>query len=140
MSPKPLSTKPHSSSQVSAGMRFLLYWLPVIALCVAIFWQSSFPSLNTPSLFIHQDKVLHFSAYALLAFLTARALTCEKPNLTKGRIWVIAAVFAALFGLSDETHQAFVPDRTAEIADFLADTLGSVLGAWFYLDFFCSRK
>jgi VanZ family protein len=39
---------------------------------------------------------------------------------------------AALFGLSDEIHQSFVPFRTADAWDVLADALGAALGVGFY--------
>jgi VanZ family protein len=36
---------------------------------------------------------------------------------------------ASAFGASDEFHQAFVPGRTADVADWMADTLGAAIGA-----------
>lgn len=38
-------------------------------------------------------------------------------------------ICAGLFALSDEMHQYFVPGRSAEIADWLADMAGIIL-AW----------
>jgi VanZ family protein len=38
----------------------------------------------------------------------------------------------ALYGLSDEVHQYFVPFRTADPLDLLADALGGALGVLFY--------
>ncbi|MEH0020236.1 MAG: VanZ family protein [Desulfobacter sp.] len=128
----PMTLPPHPDRQRPFRVRLCFYWLPVLALCTAIFWQSAFPSLATPSLFPHQDKLLHLAAYALLAFLTARALACERPGMPRKTIWVLAALFAAGYGLSDEIHQAFVPGRCAEIADFAADALGGMSGAWAY--------
>jgi VanZ family protein len=40
----------------------------------------------------------------------------------------MAIVFASIYGLSDEIHQAFVPSRIASGWDFLADFLGSIWG------------
>jgi VanZ family protein len=42
-------------------------------------------------------------------------------------------VLTALYGLSDEWHQSFVPARYAEAGDVLADLLGGLLGSGFYL-------
>ena len=39
-------------------------------------------------------------------------------------------LLGVLFGFSDEIHQLFVPLRQFEIADFLVDTLGIILGVW----------
>jgi VanZ family protein len=43
--------------------------------------------------------------------------------------WVlpIAVLTTVLFGLSDEFHQSFVPNRVADVLDFAADSLGAFL-------------
>ncbi|MCF6247579.1 MAG: VanZ family protein [Desulfobacula sp.] len=120
--------------------RVIFYRLPVVALCIAIFWQSSFPGMLKQPLFLHDDKVIHFLAYALLAFLTARSLVAEKPDISLFKIRMIAIIFTSFYGLSDEIHQAFVPSRDASIGDFLADSLGSLLGTYLYLNIFFTRK
>jgi VanZ family protein len=38
-------------------------------------------------------------------------------------------VFCSLYGASDEWHQSFVPGRMVEVADWLADSIGGVIGA-----------
>ena len=40
-------------------------------------------------------------------------------------------VFVAMYGLSDEIHQVFVPNRSFEVADILADTMGAVMAQCF---------
>ena len=117
----------------------LCYRLPVIALCTFIFWQSSYPGIISEPLFPYDDKVIHFVIYALLAALTARNLTAEKPFWSLTKIKICAILFACLFGLSDEFHQAFVPSRCASAYDFFADCAGSIAGCFFYLNFL-SRK
>ena len=117
-----------------------LYRLPVIGLCLLIFWQSSYPGIISEPLFPFDDKVLHFGAYALLAFLTARDLTAEKSFWSLPKIKIIAITFSCLFGLSDEIHQAFVPSRDASAGDFLADCAGSIFGCLFYLEVFIRKN
>jgi len=104
------------------------YRLPVIGLCALIFWQSSFPSAISTPLFAHDDKVFHFITYVVLAFLAARNLKKEKSAWSIQKIVLSAIVFSALYGLSDEIHQAFVPARHASFFDFLADGTGSLCG------------
>ncbi len=116
------------------------YRLPVLVFCIFIFWQSSFPSLNSQPLFPHDDKLMHLGAYALLAFLAARNLKQEKPFFSRTKLRILAILFTTLYGLSDEFHQALVPSRDASALDFAADFLGSILGACFYLDFFSRKK
>lgn len=110
----------------------LYYRLPVIALCAAIFWQSSYPIAISKTIFSFQDKILHFLAYAVLSFLTARALKNEKPFWPIKKTIIISAIFASLYGLSDEIHQSFVPSRFCSISDLVADIAGSIAGSFIY--------
>ena len=113
----------------------LFYRLPVIALSVFIFWQSSYPGMISEPLFAHDDKVFHFGIYAILAILAARNLTVEKPLWSPAKIKTIAILFACLYGMSDEIHQAFVPERYASAWDLFADCAGSIAGCFFYMHF-----
>lgn len=87
-----------------------------------------------------QDKLEHLLAFGALTWLFVRALAQEKPGLSGAPLLWIAIAFGAFWGFSDELHQAFVPTRQATLGDFCADVLGSVLGAWFYLDIWPGRK
>jgi len=146
---KPFSKRNHSTGQNSSGDSHvpvsllklnLHYRLPLLAFCLLLFLQSSFPSLPSAPLFPHDDKFMHMGAYGLLAFLAARNLGQERPFFSPKKLKFLAILFAVFYGLSDEIHQAFVPDRTASVWDFAADILGSFMGACFYIDFFRHRK
>ena len=54
-----------------------------------------------------------------------------------GAAWRVRAIlpiaFTALYGLSDEVHQYFVPGRSAEVGDWLADVGGAILAQAFLL-------
>lgn len=91
--------------------------------------QSSFPSPIKKNIVEFQDKWLHLAAFTVLAYLTARALRQERPEMTNMRLFLLAAGFSAFFGFSDELHQFFVPGRSASIWDWVADTIGSAIGA-----------
>ena len=73
------------------------------------------------------DKLQHAAAYAGLAFLMlimARAF--------RGRQWsTYLAVIAigAAYGVADELTQLLIPNRSAELLDWVADLVGLVLGA-----------
>ena len=114
--------------------RFCLYWLPVISLAAAIFIQSSFPSPEMLPRFYLSDKLLHVSAYAVLAALCYRALRRASPMKDRSILPLIlmATVMAVFYGASDEWHQSFVSSRTADIFDLLADLIGSGIGAIVY--------
>lgn len=125
----------------SSGLNLILFYrLPVIALCIFIFWQSSFPGIISEPLFPYDDKVLHFGAYALLAFLSARDLSAEKPFWSPAKIKIITILFTCFYGLSDELHQSFVPERFASALDFIADCAGSISGCLLYMTCFFKKK
>lgn len=117
---------------MTAIKNFLRYWLPPLAWCAIIFGQSAFATPHMVPHWPHFDKVLHTGVYALLGLLFYRALN-TLAGLTGRRalILVLSVVMTTLFGLSDEWHQSFVPARSAEFADLLADFIGGILGALF---------
>jgi VanZ family protein len=92
-----------------------------------------------PSLPEGSDKNLHALLYAGLGALLVRAWS---GGLLGRRVTAtavtVAVTIAALYGISDEFHQWFVPPRTVEAADVAADTIGAavaaaVLYAWSWL-------
>lgn len=101
-----------------------------IAYCGLIFWLSDQPTLpSTPG----GDKVAHFGAYLVMGFLFVRAVGGATRWPTRV-MYFVAAVGAALYGLSDEFHQSFVPGRTAAIDDAIADAIGAFTGAaWIFV-------
>lgn len=65
------------------------------------------------------DKVEHALAFAALAFVFLRAYRHQV-------IWVITGCVA--FGVGIELVQYFIPWRSAELADLVADIVGVLLG------------
>ena len=89
-----------------------------------------FSSLSTlpspPAQFSFYD--VHIAAYAGLAVLTARAVGKGLRDVS-ARAVLAAIVISSLYGISDEYHQLFVPGRSFELLDMLADAIGSIVGA-----------
>ncbi|HEX2093541.1 MAG TPA: VanZ family protein [Longimicrobiaceae bacterium] len=108
-------------------------WIPAVLWAAAIFWVSSRPKVPVPDT-LGADKLLHFGAYALLGFLLARGASGSglAPR------WPVALGW--LYGVSDEVHQSFVPGRSADPADWLADALGVVAGTLLYVRFGSPRR
>jgi VanZ family protein len=127
-------------------------WLPAVLWAALIFFFSSdtFAGENTGRLlgpllryflphlsdgaieWIHLAlrKLGHFSEYFVLAVLLARALR-EEP--ARKRAAVVPAL-TALYAVSDELHQMFVPSRTASLGDIAIDIVGGVCGMlWAHL-------
>ena len=112
--------------------KFVAYWFPIILYCLLIFVQSSRPSPDITPDWPYVDKVLHFTAYALLGALFLRAFKTTRIKHHLKLIFVLSVLFSALYGISDEIHQSFVPYRTADYRDVLADILGSILGVYIF--------
>lgn len=104
-------------------------WIPVAAWCLLIFALSAFPLRVDGGTVPGGDKAAHLLEYAVLGFLLARALRRTRPALGAGGLVAAAGFLGALYGASDEFHQAFVPERTASLGDVVADAAGALLGA-----------
>ena len=109
----------------------LIYWLPVLLYGLALFVQSSYPTLHTPGN-LPIDKLAHFGAFAVLGALFLRALTAHRGNRRLARAMALSILWSSLYGISDEFHQFFVPGRSAEVLDAAADLLGSIAGVLLY--------
>jgi VanZ family protein len=97
-----------------------------------IFVLSSFPGSAYPATNLFQaDKLVHVALYGLLGGLCARGFVRSGRGAHLGSLAVtaIAAAVSTLYGISDELHQWFVPGRTADWRDVVADSAGSALGA-----------
>ena len=69
-------------------------------------------------------KAAHFTEYAVLALLAARAFGASPRRGLKRRWWLASFALVACVALSDEYHQSFVPSRTASLYDSLIDMAG----------------
>jgi hypothetical protein len=101
-----------------------LLWGPVLLQMVLIFIASSIPNLGALPGGI-SDKSGHALGYGILGAVLLRALAGGR---LRGVTWMRAAAavaLATLYGVSDEFHQAFVPGRTPDRFDVLADGLGA---------------
>ena len=107
----------------------IFYWLPVILYCLLIFIQSSYPATDSLPTFPHADKLVHAAGYALLGFLFYRAYGKTGLRRQTFRLLIVSGLSAMLYGISDEIHQSFVPSRTADIIDMIADAAGGFMGA-----------
>jgi VanZ family protein len=104
-----------------------------LAWMALLFLLSHQSNLHPPSLFSAQDKVVHALVYGVLAVLLL-ASQASHANGYRWRQLGVSIMIASLYGASDELHQAFVPGRNADPADWVADTAGAViavlLAAW----------
>ena len=113
---------------MTLGRRGALFGVLAVGWAGLLFWESSranpFPFL--PESILSHDKLLHLGAYGVLGALVAAALAAR---LGAPRAIALAAVIAAAYGATDEWHQAYVPGRDADPADWGADAVGAIAGA-----------
>jgi VanZ family protein len=119
--------------------RLKIRWTLVIGYCGYLFFLSSLPGSDTPPPFAHFDKIMHFALYAVLGALVLNAMLLQAPAMSPGQRIIFAAVICALYGVTDEIHQYFVPTRKMDVLDMMANALGSTFGA-FAAQSFASRK
>ena len=120
---------------------FARYAVPPLAWAGLIFFLSHRPSSayeaaadaapTVPGL----SYLVHGLLYMILAALVLRWLLSPKvPRLAPSRaaVAVIAVAATSIYGLSDEFHQTFVPGRTFQMFDLLADAAGAAasVSAW----------
>lgn len=109
-----------------------LAWLPAV-LYMALIWALS--SMSLPDLPLDRvplrDKGVHFVEYGLLGMLVAHATLRTWPHHAASRTLPLAVLITLSWAVLDEIHQAFVPGRSAEALDLVADTAGALAGAGF---------
>lgn len=128
--------------------RFLSRYLPLVAWLIFISYASSdnfnagntsriigplvlwlFPNTTPETLaIIHiiTRKAAHFTEYAILAYLAARAFrTSPRPALANHWFLISLALIVA-YALLDEYHQSFVPSRTSSVYDSFMDMAGGL--------------
>jgi VanZ family protein len=106
------------------------YIMPPFVWALLIFISSSIPGTELPPLDVWSaDKFLHSFVYGALAFLSGRAFIHYGSVKNKGLNGLIirSALLCLLYGISDEFHQTFVPNRFASVYDLLADGFGIVV-------------
>ena len=122
--PEPGSRKP---------LRRALRTLPAVLWMAAIFFSSSSRSI-TEALpeFQQSDKVAHAAVYGILAALYLFAFAPIAPH-RRGRVFLWVIALTALYGATDELHQAYVPGRYCAFADWIANAAGgiAVASGWF---------
>lgn len=105
--------------------RRVLLTLPSLVILVGIFIVSHQPRIELPELSIWQmDKFLHIIAYFVLGCTLAMAVEGNFKGMKRNaKIWMVVIV-GALYAIADEIHQSYVPGRSSDIFDIIADFIG----------------
>jgi len=101
-------------------------WLPPLLWAGVILFATSVPPSLVPRRLSSYDKVVHFSMYGVLAMLLARYVL---GGAVAVRAAIVTVACVTAFGAADEWHQKFIPGRSTEFADWVADSAGALFGA-----------
>jgi rubredoxin len=110
-------------------MAAIIRWIVVVCWMGVIFTLSSITSLQipfTPSYNLVLRQLAHIGEYAILAVLLWWAL--QMYTSRKVRAWLLAALAAVLYGVSDEWHQSWIAGRYGFFRDMGIDALGIAAG------------
>jgi VanZ family protein len=90
------------------------------------------------------DKMMHICMYAGFAFLCIwgyrKQFISNGKDYRKRALWLTLAISIAYGGLTELMQEFLVPTRTGDWFDFLADTLGSLIGVLVFYLFFKNKK
>ena len=106
-----------------------LFLLCTLGWAGVIFYLSHLPGVDIPPMYPGEDKLIHAIVFGILGFF---ALGAMKDPVGRQRALLpwLAVILVIAYGVLDEFHQHFVPGRTPDIHDVMADAVGGMLGVW----------
>ena len=145
----------------------IILWILVIFWMGLIFWFSSFNGIDStrqsrgflhdtlgkiidvikPSMSEYDKEILiekldtpvrkmaHASVFFILAVFVCLLVKTYNVN----RLYLISFIVCFLYAISDEVHQIFVSERSAQVLDVFIDSSGSLL-ALLFMNFINNRK
>jgi len=109
-------------------------WVPVFMMLGISILSGSSGVQTGPISFVGIDKLGHFIVFGLLGIAWIRTFNRQ------GTGFGLAVVLTTLFGLLDEWHQFYNPERYFEWADLAADFIGAVVFSTSYCRIPALRK
>ena len=105
-----------------------LYLLLVAGWVALTLTLTSIPNPEFAPSFPGADKMAHFGFYGVAGFL----FVLWRREIGKGAAGAVvwAAIFAALLGAVDEFHQQWIPGRSMDLLDWVADVAGGTAGGF----------
>lgn len=98
------------------------------AYCAGIFYLSSISDPPDPGISLPlMDKLVHMVLYGGLAATVSIGIRRSNETVKPWVQWWVPIVFAVAYGVTDELHQVFVPNRGWQLSDLVADALGAVV-------------
>jgi VanZ family protein len=85
---------------------------------------SAVPDLRAGAAIPFGDKLGHLALYGVLGL----ALAWGRGHAQVSIPHILLLAIGALYGMTDEVHQMFVPGRQPDLADWVADVIGLAIG------------
>lgn len=118
-------------------MKSFVRYIPAVVWMVVIFYLSHQPGDDLGNLLPIFQKLLpmmssfdwgHFLAYFILAITYYLAIVSQQ---TTWRTKLAIVFMCILFGITDEYHQSFIPERMPDFHDLRNDAIGAALAMLF---------
>lgn len=106
-----------------------LYLVLLLLWALLTFLLTSLPNAELPVHFRFADKVAHFGFYGMMGVLCG--LWRRASGASPGQAVLQALLFIAVAGAVDEVHQHWIPGRSMDLTDWVADLLGGGTGSAF---------
>lgn len=107
-----------------------LVYIPLVLYWIILFTATTLPGPQLPDIHLG-DKIEHFSAFFILSILLNLTLIFQRKSYLLFKFATLVTVIICLsYGAIDELHQMFIPGRSADIRDWLADSTGVILGVY----------
>ncbi|MDX2086514.1 MAG: VanZ family protein [Kofleriaceae bacterium] len=111
------------------GRWYRLWLVALPAYVIALFTATHLPRVTIPGDIPQSDKLVHFGAFGVLAFLWWQFLTALGRTSTRALVASTGGLLA--YAALDEYLQQFV-GRHTDVMDFLADGAGILVVLGFY--------
>ena len=105
-----------------------LYFTILTGWVILTLTLTSIPNPHFGPTFQGADKVAHFGFYGIAGFLFVLWRREIGTGAAVAVVW--AVIFAALLGAVDEFHQQWIPGRSMEFFDWMADFAGGTAGVF----------
>jgi VanZ family protein len=114
-------------------MKKILFFFPASLYYALIFYLSS-RSYDIKIDILFLDKAIHLCEFALLGLLLSFGyfMTLKSPLPVKALLTICSGI---ILGGLDEFHQYFIPRRSTEFYDVIADAIGILIGLFLYYYF-----
>ena len=120
-----MSTRDHDPPAPRGALAALTHLGPGLAYAAFIFMSGTSQDSAPPGQF--SDKTMHFVAFGIMVPLAVLAFGYLVPRLSLARRVAIGILVSSALGALLELVQSFLPYRSCEMLDWIADTAGALM-------------